>query len=412
VVANEASVGARKIEWVRDRMGILRAAARSIKKQGSLQGRRVGMALHVEAKTAALAIALHEAGAKVTLSSCNPLSTDDAVAEALRDEFGIPTYARRGETGKEYYANLTKVADSLPEVAIDDGGDLTGLLHESPKRLKSLRGVCEETTTGVVRMHAMHKAGRLKTPVIDINGADMKHLFDNRYGTGQSVIDGLLRATNLSIAGKTFLVAGYGWCGRGIAMRARGMGAEVLVTEVDPVRAIEARFDGFRVLPIRQGLPDADFVVTATGNTDVVGPDEVPHLKDGVILANAGHFDVEISKPGLKKHATSVKQKRLNLTEYRFKDGRRALLVAEGRLVNLAAGEGHPVEVMDASFSLQALCAAYIADEGPGLGVGVHPVPRAIDQTVAKLALQSFGIGIDRLSSRQTKYLHSFEEGT
>jgi adenosylhomocysteinase len=405
-------VGARKIEWVRDRMGILRQVGRAIKKKGSLEGRRVGMALHVEAKTAMLAITLHEAGAEVALASCNPLSTDDDVAHALRDEYGITTYAKRGESHKEYYSNLEKVANTLPEIAIDDGGDLTGLLHETKARLKPLRGVCEETTTGVVRMKAMHVAHQLKCPVLDVNGAKMKHMFDNRYGTGQSTIDGLLRATNLSIAGKTFVVAGYGWCGRGIAMRARGMGAEVVVTEVDPVRAIEARFDGFRVRPIRDALPEADFVCTATGNTDVVGPDDILHLKDGVILSNAGHFDVEISKPGLKKHSKSVSQKRLNLTEYRLTNGRRALLVAEGRLVNLAAGEGHPVEVMDASFSLQALCAAYLGEEGFALGPGVHAVPEEIDREVARQALLAYGIKIDQLSTRQAKYLHSFEEGT
>lgn len=412
MASKEASLGSRKIEWVRERMGILRQAGRAIKKKGSLEGRRVGMALHVEAKTAALVLTLRDAGADVAIASCNPLSTDDDVATALRDEFGVATYARRGESHKEYYANLERVAATSPEIAIDDGADLTTILHKSKARLKPLRGICEETTTGVVRMRAMQRLGSLKAPVIDVNGAKMKHLFDNRYGTGQSTIDGLLRATNLSIAGKTFVVAGYGWCGRGIAMRARGMGAEVVVTEIDPVKAIEARFDGFRVQPIKDALPEADFVVTATGNTDVVAADDIPRLKDGVILANAGHFDVEISKPGLKRHASQVSAKRANLTEYRMKDGRRVLLVAEGRLVNLAAGEGHPVEVMDASFSLQALCAAYLGEEGFALGPGVHPVPAEIDNEVARLALQAFGIRIDALSARQQKYIHSFEEGT
>ena len=412
MVSREASLGSRKIEWVQDRMGILRQATRVLKKKGSLKGRRVGLALHVEAKTAALVLALEEAGAEVAIASCNPLSTDDDVATALRDEYGIKTYARRGESHKEYYHHLEQVAMTAPEIAIDDGGDLTTLLHERPKLLKPLRGICEETTTGVVRARAMHKAGSLKAPIIDVNGANMKHLFDNRYGTGQSTIDGLMRATNLSIAGKTFLVAGYGWCGRGIAMRARGMGAEVVVTEIDAVRAIEARFVGFRVLPMRDALPEADFVVTATGNTDVVGPEHMGLLKDGVILANAGHFDVEISKPGLRRHSTKVNAKRVNLTEYHLKNGRRALLVSEGRLVNLAAGEGHPVEVMDASFSVQALCAGYLGEEGFGLGPGVHPVPPELDNQVAALALKAYGIRIDSLTSRQSKYIHSFEEGT
>lgn len=412
MASREASLGARKIEWVRERMGILRQATRVLKKQGHLKGRRVGLALHVEAKTAALVLALREAGAKVAIASCNPLSTDDDVATCLRDEFGVPTFARRGETHKEYYANLESVAATQPEIAIDDGADLSALLHERPALLKGLRGICEETTTGVVRARAMHKLGRLKAPVIDVNGARMKHLFDNRYGTGQSTIDGLMRATNMSIAGKSFLVAGYGWCGRGIAMRARGMGAEVIVTEIDPVRAIEARFDGFRVQPIRDALPEADFVVTATGNTDVVGPEDVLRLKDGVVLANAGHFDVEISKPGLRRHSRRTTTKRPNVTEYHLRNGRKAHLIAEGRLVNLAAGEGHPLEVMDASFSVQALCAGYLADEGFGLGPGVHPVPPELDDQVARFALKAYGIRIDTLSTRQTKYLHSFEEGT
>lgn len=393
-------------------MNILRQAAKALKKKGSLEGRRIGLALHVEAKTAALVLALQESDAKVAIASCNPLSTDDDVAECLREEYGVPTFARRGESHKEYYHNLEKVAETLPEIAIDDGADLTALLHERPERLKPLRGVCEETTTGVIRARAMHRAGSLRAPVIDVNGARMKHLFDNRYGTGQSVIDGLMRATNLSIAGKTFLVAGYGWCGRGVAMRARGMGAEVVVTEVDPVRAIEARFDGFRVMPIKEALPEADFVVTATGNTDVVDASDILHLKDGVILANAGHFDVEISKPGLRRHSAKITPKRTHLTEYKLKNGRRALLVSEGRLVNLAAGEGHPVEVMDASFSVQALCVGYLAEEGFSLGRGVHPVPAEIDGRVARLALQAYGIRIDALTQRQNKYLHSFEEGT
>lgn len=393
-------------------MGILRQATRVLKKKGSLKGRRVGMALHVEAKTAALVLALEEAGADVAIASCNPLSTDDDVATALRDEYGIKTFARRGESHKEYYHNLEQVANTAPEIVIDDGADLTTLLHEKPQLLKPLRGICEETTTGVVRARAMHKAGSLKAPILDVNGANMKHLFDNRYGTGQSTIDGLMRATNLSIAGKTFLVAGYGWCGRGIASRARGMGAEVVVSEIDPVRAIEARFEGYRVMPIREALPEADFVVTATGNTDVVAAEHVPLLKDGVILANSGHFDVEISKPGLRRHSTKVTAKRVNLTEYHLKNGRRAILVAEGRLVNLAAGDGHPVEVMDASFSLQALCAGYLGEEGFGLGPGVHAVPTEIDNQVASLALKAYGIRIDALTSRQAKYIHSFEEGT
>ncbi len=406
------SDGARKIEWARDRMGILREVRKSLKRTGTLDGVRVGMALHVEAKTAVLALTLQDAGAKVTLAGCNPLSTDDAVARALKDEYGLPTFARRGVDTKEYYANLRKVVANRPQVAIDDGGDITTLLHEKPSLLKELRGISEETTTGVVRDRAMHKAGKLKVPVIDLNGAQMKHLFDNRYGTGQSAIDGILRATNLTLAGKAFLVIGYGWCGRGIASRARGMGARVLVSEIDPVRAVEAYFDGFEVGNLETLLPKADLIVTATGNTDVVAGSNVLKLKDGAVLANAGHFNVEISIPDLEKHSRRVQQKRLHLTEYSLKTGAKVLLVSEGRLVNLAAGEGHPVEVMDASFGLQALCADHLADKTTKLPPGVHPVPAEIDARVARLALRAYGITLEQLTPRQRKYLASYAEGT
>ena len=412
LTSREQSDGTRKIEWARDRMAILREAGKEIKKSGALSGLRVGMALHVEAKTAVLALTLQEVGAKVTLAGCNPLSTDDAVAEALRDEFGMDVHARRGVDTEEYYANLRRVAQARPQIAIDDGGDVTKLVHEDASLLKDLQGICEETTTGVVRARAMHAAGKLRVPLIDINGAQMKHLFDNRYGTGQSAIDGLLRATNLTLAGKFFVVAGYGWCGRGIAMRARGMGCRVGVAEIDPVRAVEAHFDGFEVGPLGELATRADFIVTATGNTDVVAGDVIDRLKDGVILANAGHFNVEISIPDLERRAKEVKPKRLHLTEYTLKGGRRAYLVSEGRLVNLAAGEGHPVEVMDASFSVQALCAAHLARHSRDLGPGVHAVPSPVDERVARLALQAAAIDIDALTPRQRAYLASFEEGT
>jgi adenosylhomocysteinase len=412
LASREESDGSKKIEWARDRMRILREVGKELKKTGVVSGLRIGMALHVEAKTAVLALTLQEAGAKVALAGCNPLSTDDAVAQALRDEYGLPTYARRGVDTKEYYANLRRVVETRPHVAIDDGGDITKLVHDEPALLKDLRGICEETTTGVVRARAMHAAGRLRVPIVDINGAHMKHLFDNRYGTGQSAIDGLMRATNLTLAGTLFVVVGYGWCGRGIAMRARGMGARVAVAEIDPVRAVEARFDGYEVGRLAELLPKADFVVTATGNTDVVAGDLVDELKDGVVLANAGHFNVEISLPDLAAKSKTVKPKRLHLTEYTLKDGRRAYVVSEGRLVNLAAGEGHPVEIMDASFALQALSAQHLARSGKALGPGVHPVPPDVDAHVAQLALRSVGVEIDRLTPRQRAYLASFEEGT
>lgn len=393
-------------------MGILREVAKELKKSGHLDGVKVAMALHVEAKTANLALTLQDAGAKVALAGCNPLSTDDEVAIALAEEFSLPTFARRGVDAKQYYANLNAVMKNRPDVIIDDGGDLTKIAHADPALLKALRGICEETTTGIVRARAMHKAGKLHTPILDINGAQMKHLFDNRYGTGQSAIEGVLRATNVSLAGKTLLVVGYGWCGRGIAMRGRGMGARILVNEVDPVRAVEAHFDGFEVATLKELLPRADIVVTATGNKDVIAGDNIGRLKDGVILANAGHFNVEISIPDLERQSKSHKQKRIHLTEYTLKNGNRAHLVSEGRLVNLAAGEGHPLEVMDASFGLQALGADHLAANGRTMGAGVHPVPETIDLRVARLALQAYGIQIDRLSDDQKDYLASFEEGT
>jgi adenosylhomocysteinase len=412
LAGRNGAVGVRKIEWARDRMGILREVGKALKKGGQLAGLRIGMALHVEAKTAVLALTLQEAGARVTLAGCNPLSTDDEVAQALVQEFSLPTHARRGVSTEEYYENLRKVADARPQVAIDDGGDITTLVHAQPRLLKELRGICEETTTGVVRARAMHSAGKLRVPVIDINGAQMKHLFDNRYGTGQSALEGLMRATNLAMAGKAFLVVGYGWVGKGIALRARGLGARVLVAEVDPVRAVEAHFDGFEVAPLKTLLPKADIVLTATGNADVVAGDAIDLLKDGAILANAGHFNVELGLKDLEARASRVQPKRVHLTEYSLRGNRRVLVVSEGRLVNLAAGEGHPVEVMDASFALQALCADHLAAQGDHLGRGVHGVPAAIDDHVARLALKAYGLGIDRLTARQRAYMASFEEGT
>lgn len=392
-------------------MGILKGVSKRLKDSGHLDGLRVGMALHVEAKTACLALTLQDVGARVVLTGCNPLSTQDDVADALREEFSLQTFAKHGVDNKGYYEHLHAVVNHKPQVAIDDGGDLTLLLHEQKDRLRGLRGICEETTTGVVRAHAMHEAGKLKVPLIDINGAQMKHLFDNRYGTGQSSLDGIMRATNLTLAGRGFLVVGYGWCGRGIAMRARGMGARVLVTEVDPIRAVEAYFDGFEIGNLKDLLPKADFVVTATGNTHVIAKPHLDYLKDGVVLANAGHFNVEIPPNVFERAAKRVKPKRDHLTEYVLPDNRRAYLVAGGRLVNLAVGDGHPVEVMDASFGVQALCADHLASK-PNLRPGVHRVPADLDEIVARLALDSYGVRLYRLTKKQQTYMASFAHGT
>src|SRR5467141_3062523 len=382
--------GARRIEWARDHMPVLAAIRESLKQKKTLRGLRIAMALHVEAKTGVLALSLQEAGAKVRLASCNPLSTDDSVASAL-----------------------SEVLDLKPDLVIDDGADLVFLLHTKRTELLSgVRGGNEETTTGIIRLRAMERDGALRFPVIDVNDAQMKHLFDNRYGTGQSTIDGLMNATNLLIAGRTFVVAGYGWTGRGIAMRARGMGARVVVTEVDPVKAIEATMDGFEVLPMRSAVREADFIVSATGCKDIVTAAHFPAMKDGVVLANAGHFDNEISKPDLEKAAKSKRRVREFVDEYMLPGGKRANLVAEGRLVNIAAGQGHPVEIMDMSFAIQAVSAGYLAQNASRLQPRVYPVPPALDLKVARLKLRSMGVRIDHLTKGQRAYLESWQEGT
>src|SRR6266571_2862395 len=351
-------VGARRIEWARDHMPVLAAIRDELKQKKTIRGLRIGMALHVEAKTGVLALSLREAGATIRLASCNPLSTDDSVATALAETYGLEVYD----------ASLHKVLDLKPDLIIDDGADLVNLLHTKRRELLAgVRGGNEETTTGIIRLRAMERDGALRFPVIDVNDAQMKHLFDNRYGTGQSTFDGLMNATNLLIAGKTFVVAGYGWTGRGIAMRARGMGARVVVTEVDPVKAIEASMDGFEVLPMRSAVREADFIVSATGCKDIVTGAHFPAMKDGVVLANAGHFDNEISKAELEKSAKAKRRVREFVDEYTLTGGKRANLVAEGRLVNIAAGQGHPVEIMDMSFAIQAVSAGYLAQNASRL---------------------------------------------
>ena len=405
--------GEARLRWARERMPVLAAVRERIKKSGALKGAKIGMALHTEAKTGVLALTLSEAGAEVSLTSCNPLSTDPCVAAALDAKGDIACYAKKGQTNQEYYKCLNKVIDFSPDYVIDDGADLIFLLHTKRKeKLAKVKGANEETTTGIVRLKAMAAEGALKFPVISINGADMKHLFDNRYGTGQSTFDGIMSSTNLLVAGRKFVVAGYGWCGRGIAMRARGMGARVVVTEIDPVKAVEARLDGFDVAQMIDAAKDADFIVTATGCKDVVRKEHLKVINDKCVLANSGHFDNEISKPDLEAMSKSTRAARENTTEYALKNGKKVYLLAEGRLVNLAAGQGHPVEIMDMSFALQALGVEYLAKNHGKMDAKVHEIPRELDEWVAWVALKSMEVEIDRLTKEQEKYLNEWREGT
>ena len=407
-----AERGALRLEWARTHMPVLAAVRAELVKSKALKGLKIGMALHTEAKTGVLALTLKEAGASVRLASCNPLSTDDSVAAALNERFGLETYAKKWETTDQYYENLNKVLDLGPDLVVDDGADLIHLVHtKRTELLEGVRGGNEETTTGVIRLRAMEKDGKLGFPVIDVNDAKMKHLFDNRYGTGQSTMDGIMTATNLLIAGKTFVVAGYGWCGRGIASRARGLGAHVVVTEVDPVKAIEATMDGFPVMPMAEAVKIADFVVSATGVKDIVTESHLGDIKDGCVLANAGHFDNEISKADLERVGKRRRVREL-VDEYALKGGKKVYLLAEGRLVNLAAGQGHPVEIMDMSFSIQALCAGFLARSAASLGRRVVPVPQELDERVARLKLETMGVAIDALTKSQRRYLESWTEGT
>ncbi len=393
-------------------MPVLAAVREGLVASRALKGVKIGMALHTEAKTGVLALTLKEAGAKVRLASCNPLSTDDSVAAALNEKFGLETHAKKWETTEQYYENLNRILDLEPDLVIDDGADLIHLLHtKRTDLLKGVRGGNEETTTGIIRLRAMEKDGKLAFPVVDVNDAKMKHLFDNRYGTGQSTMDGILTATNLLVAGKVFVVAGYGWCGRGIASRAHGLGANVVVTEVDPVKAIEATMDGFRVMPMSEAVKVADFIVTATGMKDVVQEEHLRAIKDGCVLANAGHFDNEISKADLERLGKKRRVREF-VDAYDLKGGKKVYLLAEGRLVNLAAGQGHPAEIMDMSFSIQALCAEFLARQAGSLGKRVVAVPTDIDDRVARLKLETMAVSIDALTPEQRRYGETWLEGT
>ncbi len=405
--------GVNRIEWARTHMKVLRKIRERMVKERTFEGLKVGMALHTEAKTAVLALAIQEAGAEVRLTSCNPLSTDDSVALALNKEYDLETYAKKDQTNRQYYQSLNKVLDIRPDYVIDDGADLIFLLHTKRKDLLSkVKGANEETTTGVMRLRAMAQEGALKFPVMSVNDAYMKYLFDNRYGTGQSTMDGIMASTNLVIAGKSFVVAGYGWCGRGIAMRAKGMGADVVVCEVDPIRAIEAKLDGFAVMPMRQAAREADFIVSATGCKDVVTAEDIKAMKDGCVLANSGHFDNEISKAALEKLSRRHRKVRESVEEYQLRSGQKVYLLAEGRLVNLAAGQGHPVEIMDMSFAIQVLCLEYLDFSAQTLEPNVYDVPDHLDDMVARIKLETMGVSIDKLSKGQQDYVRSWREGT
>lgn len=403
--------GFQKIEWAERHMKVIGKIREEFKREKPLEGIKIGMALHVEAKTAVLVRTLIDGGAEVAITGCNPLSTQDDVADALREE-GVKCYAKRGMCNEEYYDALRKVSSIKPDIVIDDGADLIFILHGEMKDFaKHVKGASEETTTGVIRLRAMEKEGVLLFPVIAVNDAYTKYLFDNRYGTGQSAIDGILRATNMLLAGKNVIVAGYGWCGRGIALRAKGMGANVIVTEVDEIRALEALMDGFRVMSMSEAAEIGDIFVTATGNINVIRGEHIEKMKDGAVLANAGHFNVEIDISYLEDHAKTKKEIRRHVTEYDL-GHKRVYLLAEGRLVNLVVADGHPIEVMDMSFSNQALAARYIAENYEELERKVYRMPEELDRRVARLKLETLGIKIDKMMDEQKRYLNDWRFGT
>ncbi len=404
---NLAPSGRDKINWVASYMPVLNIIRKHFEEEKPFKGMKISMSIHLEAKTAYLAETLAAGGAEVWITGCNPLSTQDDVAAALAAT-GMEVNAWRGVDDATYTEHLKKTLSVCPDLFIDDGGDLTNLLHgDCPEYAVNIIGGGEETTTGIHRLFAREKAGKLNFPMIDVNDADCKHLFDNRYGTGQSTIDGIMNSTNLIIAGKTVVVGGYGWCGKGLAMRAKGMGAVVIVTEIDPVKAIEARMDGFEVMPMDEAAKYGDLFVTLTGCCDVIRAEHFAVMKDGALLANSGHFDVEIDKVALEKAAVRVWERKPNIVGYEMPDGRVLNLLAEGRLVNLAAGNGHPAEIMDMSFALQAKCLEYMAKEGRSLKAGVYQVPREIDMEVAAMKLEAMGSKIDVLSEKQKEYLNS-----
>ncbi|WP_298502277.1 adenosylhomocysteinase [uncultured Methanobrevibacter sp.] len=407
-----APEGVRKIEWVQKHMPVLESIKAEYEETQPFKGITIGSCLHLEPKTINLGLTLMAGGAEVAMTGCNPLSThDDAVAGAA--DLGLNVYGWREQDDEEYYQTINMVLDHKPDIIIDDGADMIMVLHnERTELLSHIKGACEETTTGVHRLQAMHADGALKFPVIAVNDAYTKYLFDNRYGTGQSSFDAIMGTTNMVIAGKTVVVCGYGWCGRGLALRAAGLGADVIVTEVDPIRALEARMDGYRVMTIREAVKQADLIITVTGNADIICGDDFKYMKDGCMLANSGHFNVEINRPDLEAISTEVKEVRESIEEFTTKDGRKIYLLADGRLVNLSAarGQGHPAEIMDMSFAVQALSAKHILEND--LPVGVTKAPDEIDYNVASMKLKAMGIEIDSLTDKQKAYMANWQEGT
>jgi len=403
-----APEGKLKIDWVEAHMPVLNQIRKEFERDRPFEGLRVAISLHLEAKTAYLAKVVKAGGAEVAITGSNPLSTQDDVCAALVED-GITVFAKYNPDPQEYKDLMVKTLETKPDLIIDDGGDLVTILHaERQDLLAGVRGGAEETTTGILRLKAMEKDGSLKFPMVAVNDAYCKYLFDNRYGTGQSVWDGINRTTNLVVAGKTVVVNGYGWCGKGVAMRAKGLGANVVVTEVDAIRAVEAYMDGFRVMPMAEAAGVGDFFVTVTGNKDVIRGDHIASMKDGAILSNAGHFDVEVNLVELAALSVSKRVVRRNIEEYTLKDGRRIYVLAEGRLVNLAAGDGHPAEIMDMTFALQALSLRYVNEHYKEIGSHIVNVPYALDEQVARTKLEALGIGIDALSAEQKSYLDSW----
>jgi adenosylhomocysteinase len=409
-----ATGGRYRIEWAEQEMPVLRSIKQRFKEAQPLKGLRISACLHVTTETANLMHALQLGGADIVLCASNPLSTQDDVAASLVANYEIPVYAIKGEDNRTYYEHIKAALDHQPHMTMDDGADLVSLLHKERRELlDGVLGGTEETTTGVIRLRAMAKEGALKFPIIAINDANTKHMFDNRYGTGQSTLDGVIRATNVLLAGKAIVVAGYGWCSRGIAMRAQGMGGNVIVTEVDPLKALEAVMDGFRVMPMVEAAPLGDIFITATGDINVVDERHFPLMKDGALVANSGHFNVEINIPQLAALSQGEpRQVREFVEQYTLKTGQRINLLGEGRLINLASAEGHPASVMDMSFANQALSAMYMAQQARSLKPNVYTVPAEIDQEVARLKLAAMGVAIDTLTPEQEKYLASWEEGT
>ena len=408
-----AAKGKLRIEWAEQDMPVLRQVRERFEQEKPLQGVRIAACLHITTETANLGRTLQAGGADLVLCASNPLSTQDDVAASLVADYGIPTFAIKGEDNDTYYAHIKDALDHDPQITMDDGADLvTALLKTREDLIPGMYGSTEETTTGVIRLRAMAADGVIRFPVIAVNDAITKHFFDNRYGTGQSTIDGILRATNRLVAGSTFVVGGYGWCSRGIAMRAAGLGAHVIVTEIDPFRALEALMDGFRVMPMHEAAHSADFIVTSTGDKNVIDRDDFAVMKDGCIIANSGHFNVEINIPALEEMSVSTREIRAFTQEYVLADGRRIYLLGDGRLINLAAAEGHPSSVMDMSFANQSLSAEYLVKHGKTLGNQVYSVPADIDRQVAQLKLAAMGVEIDVLTEEQEAYLNSWEAGT